>query len=391
MNEKQQTIKRPPRITFLIDSLGVGGAERLLVIYAACLQSMNFSIRVCTFGVRNGNPIADDLRALGVPVDFLRVPLLRDLSAIPRLMRYLQRSESELVHTQLEFADSWGTVAARLLGLPTVSTQHTLEDPPKGTKAYRRLKVHRWVLRNLATRIIAVSEKTRSHYLRVARFAPEKIVTMYNGIDLTRFDQRTASKRQEVRAALGIRESAPLLTTVAVLRPAKGIQTMLEAMPVILENNPDACYLIVGDGEYGDTLRLIVQQNKLENKIVFSGVRSDVPDLLAASDVFVLPTLDDALPTVLAEAMAAKLPIIASNVGGIPEMVTDGFNGLLVPAQDASQLASACQRLLTDPDLAQRLACNGYQVVHERYDIHKQAHKLSELYQQLLAEKRGAN
>lgn len=386
-----KTSNHSPKIIFLIDSLGVGGAERLLVTYLACLQTMGFSVRVCTFGVRQGNPIADDIRKLGVEVDFLRIPLLRDISAIPRLMRYLRQQGAALVHTQLEFADSWGTVAARLLGLPTVSTQHTLEDPQKGTKAYRRLKVHRWVLRNLATKIIAVSEETRNHYLRVARFSPNQIVTLYNGIDLSRFSPATMEKRKAFRAALGIGADAPLITTVAVLRPAKGIQYMLEAMPTILQAMPTARYMIVGDGEYRVFLREITQQNNLENNVTFTGVRSDVPDLLGVSDLFVLPTLDDALPTVLAEAMASKLPIVASRVGGIPEMVTDGLNGLLVAPQDSVALAAACQKILASPELTQYLASNGHQVACERYDIRKQAHQLGELYRQLLTPGQGAN
>lgn len=378
-----------PRITYLIDSLGVGGAERLLVTYLSCLKSMGFTVRVCTFAVRNGNPIAADIQKLGVEVDLLPIPLLRDVSAFPRLVRYLRKHNTQLVHTQLEFADSWGTMAARVLGLPSVSTQHTLEDPVKGTKAYRRLKVHRWVLRNLASKVIAVSEETRNHYLRVGKFPPDKIVTFYNGIDLTRFDQPDPEKRQAVRSALGIAENIPILTTVAVLRPAKGIQFMLQALPKILQSVPDARYLIVGDGDHRDALVRIVEQNDLAKHVIFTGVRSDVPDLLAASDLFVLPTLEDALPTVLMEAMASKVPIVASGVGGIPEMVKDGYNGLLVPAQDAEQLALACTKVLTDPKLAQQLRENGHQVAYQRYDIRKQAQELGDLYRQLLNPKQG--
>ena len=181
-----------------------------------------------------------------------------------------------------------------------------------------------------------------------------------------------------------------MITTVAVLRPAKGIQFMLEAMPAILQRVPDARYVVVGDGEHGKALHAIVAEKGLQEQVIFTGVRSDVPDLLAASDLFVLPTLEDALPTVLAEAMASRVPIVASRVGGIPEMVTDGYNGLLVSPQDVEQLAFSCQNLLSDPTLAQQLRKNGHQVAYERYDIRKQAQKLGELYLQLLPKKQGA-
>ena len=139
-------------------------------------------------------------------------------------------------------------------------------------------------------------------------------------------------ERAKVRAELGIPSDANLLTSVAVLRPQKGIQYMIRALSAILASIPNTYYLVVGDGSHRNFLMEEVNTSNLGNRVIFTGMRKDVARLLSASDVFVLPTLTEALPTVLAEAMAARLPIVASRVGGIPEMITTGQNGCLVRA-----------------------------------------------------------
>ena len=152
----------------------MGGAERLLPTYLQHLDTSRFEARVCALDVRDGNPMANDIRRLGIPTDLTPVRNLRDLSAIPRLVRYLRQQQTDLLHTQLEFSDTLGTIAARLLGIPTVSTLHTLEEPRKGSRTYWRLKLRWWSLRHFSDRVIAVSEGTRQHYLRMETFPPAK-------------------------------------------------------------------------------------------------------------------------------------------------------------------------------------------------------------------------
>jgi glycosyltransferase involved in cell wall biosynthesis len=158
---------------------------------------------------------------------------------------------------------------------------------------------------------------------------------------------------------------------------------MIEAMPMILTAVPDAKYIIVGDGAYGDTLKQAAQEMAGES-IIFTGTRQDIPELLAASDLFVLPTLQDALPTVLIEAMAAGKPIVASNVGGVPEIVDDGTTGLLVPAAEPEALAQASIQLLQDRDRRKEMGQTGQAVASQRFDIHTQVKRLGDMYEELL-------
>ncbi len=375
------------RVAMLIDSLGMGGAERLLTIYLQHFDTTRFEPRVCALQIRENNPIAVDIQRLGIPVDLVPVPHLRDLSALPRLVRYLRHQQIDLLHTQLEFSDTLGSIAAKLAGIPTATTLHTFDVPTKGTRLYWRLALRWWVFRHFCDRIIAVSEGTRQHHLHMGQLSPHKTVTLYNGIDLARFSPPHTEARQSTRAEFGIPPDAPVLITVAVLRQPKGIQYLIQALPDILKAMPHAYYLLVGDGEHRDTLQTLAQTHGVADRVIFAGARRDIPSLLAAADLFVLPTLTEALPTVLAEAMAAQKPIVASEVGGVPEMVKHGHNGLLVQPAEPEQLADACLQILQNPGQAQIMAAAGRQIVEEKFDITKQVRHLGDIYQQILTER----
>lgn len=373
-----------PRVVFLIDSLGWGGAERLLLQYLPHLRTEGFDPIVCVMHERSGNPVADEIRALGIQVDTVWVERLRDVTAVPRLVRYLRRRRADVVHTQLEFADGLGSVAARLARIPSVSTLHTMYEPRKWSRAWWRNWLGDVALGRLASAIVAVSDEARRHYIEHRPYPSRKLVTLRNGIDLTRFAD-AASEGPAVRRELGIAPGVPVLATVAVLRPDKGVQHMIAALPAIVAEVPDVVYLVVGDGDHRATLEAAVAQHGLTDRVVFAGSRTDVPRVLAACDVFVLPTVSDALPTVLAEAAASGVPLVASAVGGVPEMCIDESNGILVPPADPAALTAACLRLLRDPDLAARMGEQGRAVARERYDIRTQAGRLGSLYRQLIA------
>jgi glycosyltransferase involved in cell wall biosynthesis len=371
------------RNVFLIDALGMGGAENLMVSFLNHFDRTHFETRVCVLGVRQGNPIAGQIEELGYPVDMVPISRLRDATAMPRLLHYLREQEVDILHTQLEHANTLGNLVAALQGIPSVCTLHTFDDPPRGTSKYWRYQLMWWSLRANCDRVLAVSEGTRQHHIRVGGLPPDKIVTMYNGIDLTRF-ARTPADRSRMRSALGIPPDATVLMTVAVLRQPKGIQYMLDALPAVLESAPDVYYLLVGGGPYEAELKALAAERGVTDRVVFTGMRQDVPDLLAAGDVFVFPTLGDALPTVLAEAMASRLPIVACEIGGVPEMVEDGVNGLLVPSADAARLAEACIRLAGDPARREEMGRAGYAIAQQRFEVHAQVDNLVNLYFELL-------
>ncbi|MEO5887725.1 MAG: glycosyltransferase [Anaerolineales bacterium] len=370
-------------IIWMIDSLGPGGAEQLMPAILKNLKQSGFNIRVCALQIRAGNPIASELERLGLPVDLVPVPNLRQPFNLFRILRYLRLHRPQLLHTQLEFADILGTVAAKILGIPSVSTVHTLDAFPEKRSAWGRMKLRWFLLGKYCDRVIAVSEKTRLHYLQSGWLDPNKIITVYNGVDISRFNITNASEIAKTKQALRLPLNGKVIITVAVLREPKGIQFMIKALPAILEQYPDVHYLIVGDGVHSPALSELVAALAIKNHVTFAGHRTDIPDLLACSEIFVLPTLKDALPTVLIEALAAGKSIVASDVGGIPEIIENGVNGLLVTPGNPPKLAEACLKLLKDSELSRKIVLAGKETVRRRFNIDSQIGRLSSMYEEL--------
>jgi glycosyltransferase involved in cell wall biosynthesis len=372
---------RKYRIAYLIDGLSMGGAERLMVPILKHLSREYFEPYVCAMQSKDGNPMADELGALGVPVECLNIKRLRDLDALPRLTRYLKGIEADIVHTQLEAANILGNISAKLLRLPSVCTIHVMPSLDVKTKTKLHQKVEWFALRHFCNRVVSVSEEARQYHIQISGSSAEQVTTIYNGIDLSAFaDMDYAQERQAVRAEFGIPSDASVLITVAVLRPPKGIQFMIRALPAVLARHPNTYYLIVGSGPHQQVLNEEVANAGVNGHVIFAGMRKDVPRLLAASDVFVLSTLTEALPTVLAEAMAARLPLIASRVGGIPEMIADGQNGFLVEPEDIDGLSRICIRLLENSDERAAMGAAGWKIVHQKFNIERQVEQLKELY-----------
>lgn len=376
---------RKYKIAYLIDGLSMGGAERLMVPILKHLSRAFFEPYVCALQAKDGNPMAAELEALDVPVECLNIRHLRDLDAIPRLTRYLKGIRADLVHTQLEAANILGNISAKLLRLPSVCTIHVMPSLAVKPKTRLHQKVEWFILRNFCDRVISVSEEARKYHIQISGSSTGQTTTIYNGIDLLAFFPADhPAQRDAVRKELRIPPNANVLVTVAVLRPPKGIQFMIRALPAVLASHPNTHYLVVGDGPHQDALIQEANKAGVSQRVIFAGMRQDVPRILAASDIFVLPTLTEALPTVLAEAMAARLPIVASRVGGIPEMVTNGQNGLLLAPQDQDGLASACKHLLDNPEKRLDMGAEGWKIVSRKFNINRQVEQLEELYTEQL-------
>jgi glycosyltransferase involved in cell wall biosynthesis len=349
------------------------------------LKQAGLNLRVCALQVKHGNPIGAELERLGLPVDLVLIPNLRHPLNLFRILRYLKLYDPQLLHTQLEFSDILGTFAARLLRIPTASTLHTLDVSEEMGTATWRLKLRWFILRCFTNQIIAVSEKTRLHHLQVADLPTTKLVKLYNGVELSRFRRITTEEILKIKGALNLPLNKRIITTVAVLREPKGVQFMLQALPTIIQKIPNVHYLIVGDGVYKSSLIELVESLGLQKSVTFAGHRTDIPDLLNCSDLFVLPTLIDALPTVLIETLAAEKPIVASNVGGIPEIVENEVNGLLVPPGEPLKLAEACIKILENKDLAREFTLAGREKVQQQFDVQVQIGKLIKIYDGLLS------
>jgi len=368
------------RVLYLIDSLAMGGAE--LVLHETCRQLLRrqVEVRVAVLQTKAGNPLREAFEALGIAVPDLGITTLRQPSAYWKVRRAVAGAAPDVVHTHLEFANVLGTLAARRAGVPCVATLHTIESPAPGSRAWLRFVAQSLVLRRWCTRVIAVSERARTHYLAVGRLRPQTTITVYNGVDLRRFDQKPPETQRDVRRELKIPDAAPVIAVVAVQRPAKGLDRLIAAFPAIRRRHPEAILLLVGDGPERPALETLAAHLGLSRCVRFAGVRHDVPRLLTAAAVFVLPSLTEALPTALAEAMAAGVPVIGSAVGGIAEMIQDGVTGILVPPGDVDALAAAVADLLDQPARVAELVRAARRLVETRFDAAENVARLHREY-----------
>jgi glycosyltransferase involved in cell wall biosynthesis len=300
-------------------------------------------------------------------------------------MAAVQDTSPDVIHTQLEFADILGSIAGSRLDIPTIATIHTLDRPRPWSREAARFRVMAWTLRRRSQRVIAVSESARRHVLRKAGLRKRRTITIHNGINLTRFLETDQATRHRARDELGFAPDAQVVATVAVLRKPKGIDDMLEALPALLNNHPQLRYLVVGDGPHRADLVAKAAALGVHKSVHFAGRRADVAEMLAAADIFVLPSLTEALPTVVIEAMAVGLPVVATTVGGIPELVEHGITGILVPPANPVRLSEAIGRLLGSPRQRHAMGLTGRRLAIDRFSIERQASRLADEYRVLVS------
>lgn len=367
----------PARILYVFVSLPVGGAEEHLLSLVHNLDRESFRPVVCCIGT--GGPIGREIRDSGVPV--VELGKMRtgrfDRRIVSSLRDLLRREKIDLLHSHLYHPNLYGRLAAFREGVPAVCTVHNIYVRPK---LHRRL-INRWLARNTA-RIIAVSTPVRDDILRYDRVDPSKVTVVPNGVDVARFT--LAMTREQARERLGIADVPYVIGTLGRLEEQKGLPHLVEALRLLAEGGDGAFLLVAGSGRAEGRLREMISRLGLEARVRFLGVRRDVPEIHRAMDVFVLPSLWEGLPIALLEAMASGLPVVATPVGGIPDVVRDGTNGLLVPPADPVALAEALRRLRRDPSLGAELGRAGRETVRDRHSHRRVAEQVMTIYRESL-------
>ena len=334
-----------PRVLLLIDALQINGVGSVTVAAALGLRERGQDVRVAHLGIGDWRPLADQLARGGVPVVHFPLGSLCDLRVALRLAAYVRRESVEIVHTHNRYAHLIGRPAAALAGRPAVSTIHYLVDDVDG----RREAVRRWLdhltARWLCARLILVSRAQQAIFSRAAGLPVSRLQTLPNAVDTDRFRPDPAA-RARLRAELDLAPDGPVFATLGVLRPGKAVGDLLEAAATVLETSPDASFLVIGDGPERERLIRQAEQLGLAARVRFTGTRLDVAAVLAAADVYVHPSHAEALPTSVLEAMAVGLAVVATEVGGVPEIVQDQRTGLLVKPGRPRDLAAAMRCLL---------------------------------------------
>ena len=367
----------PLPITVCVSALEYGGVDSVVHALATGLDRSRYNVTVYSLGPDHG--AGDRYRAAGIQVVAGEQSGSDRVRAVHRLWRFLHGHRVMLVHTNPGFGSR---VAALLARVPVVVATYHGSWAHSASRA--ELLLRRFLDRR-ATAVVANSRFTRDHVIAELGVPPERVRVIHNGVDLNRFRPPSLDRRNATRTALGLGADDVVVATVARLYPDKGVWDVVSALALARAEGVPLRALIVGDGPEGESLRAHVATIGVAPHVQFVGARSDIPELLAAADLFVLASRTrEGFGIALAEAMAMSLPVVGTFVEGIPELVEEGRTGLLVPPCDPSALADAFLKLVREPKLRHELGTRGRATVESRFDARRMVAAYAALYEELL-------
>jgi glycosyltransferase involved in cell wall biosynthesis len=382
------------RLVTFVNGFAVGGTERHVVNLGKSLDRSQFDVRLACF--RRLGQFVGEAEACRLPIWEYPIDSLHNRRTLRQQWRFaldLRRDRIQIVHTYNFYPNVFALPAARLARAPRVVA--SIRD----TGVYQtpmQKRVQRLACR-MADCIVVNAEAVR-RWLIGEGYQPKKIVVIRNGVDLSRFESEGDGGR--VRHELGVPQGAPIVAVVSRLHELKGLDDFLEAAALLAARHREVRFLIVGgrlavrdgtpvsDDTYSESLARRARHLGIADRVVFTGFRLDVAELLREATVSVLPSLSEGLSNVLLESMAAGVPVVTTPVGGSPEAVVDGETGFLVPTRNPGVLARAIEALLADSGLAQRMGRAGRRRIEEHFSLEGMARTTERLYRSLLARRR---
>jgi glycosyltransferase involved in cell wall biosynthesis len=361
-----------PRIAHVVESLQIGGAEKLVFDFANGRGSAD-TTAVC---LRDIGVFGKQLLDRGFQVDLVGLDSSR-WRIVLRLARIFQIRRIALAHCHNPMAHLYGALAARLAGgIPVVVTKHGMRDFGQGWAA----SVNARLMRH--SQVVAVSEEVRTMMNSVVRRPDWPIRYIANGIPLSPFQPR--SSHNEARAGFGWPPDAFIIGIVARLADGKGHLPLLEALARLRQQVPSAMLVVVGDGVMRAEIEARIAALGLQQAVLLLGERQDVPQILAAIDMFCLPSETEGMPITLLEAMAASLPAVVSAVGAIPSMIDDGVSGVLIPRGDPAALDRALLAIAQEPEKTAAMGVAARRRVEKDFSVETALKNYEELYREML-------
>ena len=366
------------RVLFLSHAYMVGGAEEMVLNLVRHLPERFEPAVVC---IHEAGPIGEEIARTGVPFKVLGLKpgLLRPFDVL-RLRDFLLECEPTIVHTFLLTGSLYGRFAAMMAHVPViVGTEVNIYQHKKSIHA----RLEKWLMRRTDA-VVASAASVREFYIDQVKADPSKVEVIYNAVDWAQL--QTTVSREEFRTSVGVPQDVPLAGIIARLTEQKAHQVLFDAIA------HDAGLaklhlLVVGDGELRAQLTARAETLNIQGRVHFLGARRDLGNILASIDLFAMPSYWEGLPVSMVLAMGAGLPVVASRVAGIPEVVKDGVSGLLVTPSDAAELAAALNRIVHDDTLRVLLGQEARTFVRPRFGVDGYVASVSALYDRLLAEK----
>ena len=369
-----------------IGDLWAGAEVQLAALLCNLAKRPEFKISSILF---NENRLVTELRRAGIDVMVFPEAHWSATTIFTHLVRFFRHHETDIVHTHKYKDNILGAVAAKIAGVPhVVRTVHGLSEPFKGIESLR-MRIYqlcdRGVTHLCVSKLIAVSSDIEK--VLCLKYGAQRVIRIHNGVDLEGLDRGNA--RDEVRRELGVDSECLLIGTVGRLTTIKGHEYLLKTAQLVLQKRRDVKFVIVGDGPLRVGLQNLAAQLRITENVAFLGHQDDASSLMEAMDIFVLPSLHEGIPMAILEAMALGRPVVASRVGGIPEVITDGVHGLLVSAGDPAGIAQACLKLIGDRGFAERCGRAGRVRVAQQFSSDVMGGKIANLYRQLVGNGRS--
>lgn len=368
---------QPVRVLFLSHAFMVGGAEEMVLNLVRHLPSRFAPMVAC---IHEAGPIGEEIRRTGVPFTVLGLTpgVARPLDVL-RLRDALQSWAPTIVHTFLLTGSLYGRFAAMMTGVPIViGTEVNIYEKKRPIHA----RFERWLMSGTDA-VIASAESVKEHYMTQVGAASDKVEVIYNAVDWAQLE--TTMTRDEFRRSINVPDEAPAAGIIARLTEQKAHRVLFDALA-----RPELSALhlvVVGDGELRSELQSRAAALGIDGRVHFLGARRDLGNILAAVDIFAMPSYWEGLPLSMVLAMGAGVPVVASRVAGIPEVVDHGVTGLLVDPGDSAQLAQALHGLVQDRALRARLGEAARAFVLPRFGIDGYVASIAALYDRLLAAK----
>jgi glycosyltransferase involved in cell wall biosynthesis len=369
---------RKIRVAQIITGLVFGGGGQVMWTIARKIDRTRFDMDIyCVIG---GGDLAADIERMGFKIKILEgaydhrrlVPY--SMSKTLELVGDLRRGRYDIVHTHLYQADVIGRVAAAMAGVPTVvKSLHNM-----GTWKTSRHRMVDRLLSGRTAKVICCSAYQREAAIRQENLSEDDVVTIYHGVDLERFNP--LKDRTAVAKMVGLDPALRTVGTVGRMIDVKGQIHFLEAIPSVLAQHPNTQFVIVGDGPLRERLFDAVKDKPYRDRVSFLGLRGDIPELLGLMDVFVFPSLSEGLGIAVLEAMAARLPVVASEIRPLSELIIPGQSGFLVKPRDHVELAGAVNRLLADEPLRREMGDRGRERVRQHFTDTKMVKDTEDLY-----------
>lgn len=350
-------------------STGWGGQENRTLQESIGLKGLGARVIIMC---QPDSVLAKRAHTEGIEVRTCEMRKSYDLFAIKYMLNLIKNEKIDVVSTHSGRDSLLAGIAGRLSRRKPIIVRTRHLALPITSKVTYTLLPHR---------VVTVSEYVRQ-YLISAGVPPEKVVAIPTGIDISRFDP--GKPGGNLREELGLKKDAPIVGTVAILRKKKGHHILLEAIPLILEKIPDAVFVFAGDGPQKENIITKIEQLGLADKVFLLGLRKDIPNILKSINVFVLPTLQEALGTSFIEAMAMERPVIGTDVGGVGEVIRDGINGYLAEPNNPPALADAVIKILEGREMAKAMGIEGRKIVEQNYTVEKMCERMYKLYLSLL-------